>query len=350
MQILLADNNPDFLQAVARFLRTDARIRQLHLARSGAEAIELADRENPNLVLLDWSLPDLKGLWAALRIMGGAAIAEVWMLAPNDNPEYERAARAAGAAGCLSRRQFTEKIEPILQNLQARQATSEKGCSPAAADQPASPAQPPPGGAAGEYRKAVPPENGPVGAGQSPILKAVRDLERLCSQQRAGLEKIKEDLAAPRRSPETAGREPGELYLLCRLGADCFGLPAGRVARVEKATAVSALPPEYAPIIGLAVFEGQAVPVISFSAAGGAGAGSAAEAARLVILRSGRSLAGLLVEGVAEVIPVAVSAPQPLPWHPAAGPRSYLTRITRHKDRFIFLLDVDKIMANLNSA
>ena len=109
MRILLAEDNPAFLKAMERFLRADPRIRELHLARSGAEAIELAEREKPDLVLLDWALPDLKGLWAALRISGEAGTTAVWLLAPDDKPEYEQAARAASPSPSSSAQSFCRR-------------------------------------------------------------------------------------------------------------------------------------------------------------------------------------------------------------------------------------------------
>jgi CheY-like chemotaxis protein/chemotaxis signal transduction protein len=296
MRILLADDNPVFLQAVERFLVADSRVRQLDAVRSGAEAIELADREKPDLVLLDWSLPDVKGLWAALRITGEDETAEVWLLAPRDDPEYEQAARAAGARGCLPRLQLFERIGPILHNLQQRLGRRSK--SP---------------------------------TGLSPV-------------------KIKEDLVTECPGPEKVSGSPArEPILVCRLGTECVGLPAGRVARVEKTIPVTVLPGDYAPLSGLAVFEGRAIPVLGLEeTVRPAGAGS--DSSRWVILRSGRSLAGLKVDGIEDLVLVATSDCWPFPWHPATGPRSYWNRVVRHREHFIFLVDVDKIMADLNRA
>jgi chemotaxis signal transduction protein len=118
---------------------------------------------------------------------------------------------------------------------------------------------------------------------------------------------------------------------------------------VEKTIPVTVLPGDYAPLSGLAVFEGRAIPVLGLEeTVRPAGAGS--DSIRWVILRSGRSLAGLQVDGIEDLILVATCDCWPFPWHPAAGPRSYLTRVVRYKEHFIFLVDVDKIMADLNRA
>ena len=59
-RILLVDDDPDIRQLAALSLR---RIGQFHveLAASGAEAIEMASRDPPDLVLLDVSMPGMDG-------------------------------------------------------------------------------------------------------------------------------------------------------------------------------------------------------------------------------------------------------------------------------------------------
>jgi DNA-binding NarL/FixJ family response regulator/chemotaxis signal transduction protein len=354
MQILLADDNPAFLQALERFLRTDSRIRQLHLARSGAEALELVDRKNPDLVLLDWSLSGPDVLTVVRDLGGGAKPAEIWILVPQDHPEYERAARAAGAGGCLSRLQFTEKIEPILQKLQrriGRRSPAEGELLAPTPQESKAGAQAAPTGPAGEAREPELPGERPIGGrpGGGPVLETLEDLERLCRRHLDGLAKIRGELSAPRREPEPEHREALELFIICRLGAERVGLPARQVARVEKTASITVLPPDYFPLIGLAAYAGKALPVLGLQEEPGP-SGASPEPALLVILHSGRSLAGLKVDGIEDLIPLAPSAQTPLPRAPAAGPRSALTRVAYHKERFIFLLDVDKIMANLNGA
>src|SRR2546421_6390506 len=58
-RILVIDDDPDIRRLLDRALRLDGH--EGLFAASGAEGLELARREDPDLVLLEWSLPDRTG-------------------------------------------------------------------------------------------------------------------------------------------------------------------------------------------------------------------------------------------------------------------------------------------------
>jgi DNA-binding NarL/FixJ family response regulator len=72
-------------------------------AGTGAEAVELARREQPDLVLMDVRMPELDGIEATRRICGDDATAgvRVVILTTFDLDEYVYAALRAGASGFL---------------------------------------------------------------------------------------------------------------------------------------------------------------------------------------------------------------------------------------------------------
>lgn len=295
MRILLADEHTGFQQAAERFLRADPRVRDIHFARSGAEAIDLAGQFNPDLALLDFILPQINGLWAALRITAGPGSPEVWMLTPGDNPEYEKAARASGAEGCIPKPDFINKIGPILQNLHQRLA------------------------------------------GRSPRDDFIP--ERNLGESLKG---------STRPSPERRDNFPvQERFIICRIGSERFGLQAREVVQVMALVPFTVLPRKYAPLTGILAFEGQAVPVIDLTELRGQGGVQDPKAARLIVFRSGPLRAGLMVDEIEALIPATNSKVWPFPLNPASTPWPYLNRLIRYKDLFIFLLDMDKIMADL---
>lgn len=71
VRILLVDDNLDHVQLATRALRAQPAWR-VETARLGEEAIERAQEEPFDLVLLDYRLPDLSGL-DVLRALRGAA-------------------------------------------------------------------------------------------------------------------------------------------------------------------------------------------------------------------------------------------------------------------------------------
>jgi DNA-binding NarL/FixJ family response regulator len=72
-------------------------------AGTGTEAIELARREQPDLVLMDVRMPELDGIEATRQICGAAATpgVRVVILTTFDLDEYVYAALRAGASGFL---------------------------------------------------------------------------------------------------------------------------------------------------------------------------------------------------------------------------------------------------------
>jgi DNA-binding NarL/FixJ family response regulator len=72
-------------------------------AGTGMEAIELARREQPDLILMDVRMPELDGIEATRQICGATATADVRVviLTTFDLDEYVYAALRAGASGFL---------------------------------------------------------------------------------------------------------------------------------------------------------------------------------------------------------------------------------------------------------
>jgi len=64
--ILVADDEPDIVTIVEMILRSQGY--DVLKAANGLEALELAERHNPDLILLDIMMPDMDG-WEVLRLL-----------------------------------------------------------------------------------------------------------------------------------------------------------------------------------------------------------------------------------------------------------------------------------------
>jgi DNA-binding NarL/FixJ family response regulator len=98
VRVLLADDNPVLRMGMASLLASDARIDLVAEAANGLEAVELAERHRPDVVVLDVRMPVMDGVAAASRMPEGT---RVLMLTYSDEPEVISTAMASGAHGYL---------------------------------------------------------------------------------------------------------------------------------------------------------------------------------------------------------------------------------------------------------
>ncbi len=97
VRVLLADDNGRFRQLLRRLLEREEGITVVAEASNGAEALELAQRCDPDVVLMDLSMPGVDGLEATLELKARNPHVSVLMLSVADK-EHEIAAGLAGGA------------------------------------------------------------------------------------------------------------------------------------------------------------------------------------------------------------------------------------------------------------
>jgi DNA-binding NarL/FixJ family response regulator len=116
MRILLVDDHPITRAALASLLEGHG-FSVAGEAADGQEAIDLARRLRPDLVLLDLSMPGLDGLQALPRIREAAPDTEVVVLTASGTEENLLAAIRGGAAGYLLKSEPPERIAEFLRGV-----------------------------------------------------------------------------------------------------------------------------------------------------------------------------------------------------------------------------------------
>jgi two-component system response regulator DesR len=100
-RVLIADDHPIVAQGIGRLLANAADFDVVATCYSGREAIEVATRTQPDLVLLDVRLGDVNGSDVCRRLATVAPGARIVMLTAFDDVENLRRCLEAGACGVL---------------------------------------------------------------------------------------------------------------------------------------------------------------------------------------------------------------------------------------------------------
>jgi DNA-binding NarL/FixJ family response regulator len=116
VRVLIADDHRLFSEALEAILEGDERIHVVGTARDGREAVELEAALEPDVVLMDISMPVLDGVAAAREIRTRRPAAAILMLTGSNSLADVDRSRAAGAAGYVTKdRIAAELIDAIVE-------------------------------------------------------------------------------------------------------------------------------------------------------------------------------------------------------------------------------------------
>jgi len=116
LRVLVADDEPLFVETVKALLAGDDRVEVVGTATNGQDAVDLANALVPDLTLMDISMPVLDGIEAARRIRLEQPSATVLILTGSSIATDIDRARQAGVAGFLTKdRLGTQLVDAILE-------------------------------------------------------------------------------------------------------------------------------------------------------------------------------------------------------------------------------------------
>ena len=110
MRVLIADDEPLFAEAIEVLLGADERIEVVGRARDGSQAVELARRLDPDVVLMDLSMPGVDGFEATEQILAEDGHTNVLVLSGSADPADIAKARDAGAVGYITKDRIAEQL------------------------------------------------------------------------------------------------------------------------------------------------------------------------------------------------------------------------------------------------
>jgi two-component system NarL family response regulator len=121
LRVLIADDHRLFAEALEAILATDERIEVVGQAADGEEAVRLARKLDPDVVLMDVSMPVLDGFEATREIRGTNEGVRVLMLTGSNSRADVDRSREAGASGYVTKdRIASELIATIVEVTKRR--------------------------------------------------------------------------------------------------------------------------------------------------------------------------------------------------------------------------------------
>lgn len=123
IRVLIAEDQSMVLGALAALLELESDIEVVGLARDGRQALELALREAPDVLLTDIEMPQMTGLELAAELKARGSAARVVILTTFARGGYLRRALEAGALGYLLKdapaERLAEAVRRVHQGLRA---------------------------------------------------------------------------------------------------------------------------------------------------------------------------------------------------------------------------------------
>ena len=117
MSVLLADDHADFVAIAVRHLEPHFDVVQT--VADGQALLDHAAQLGPDIVVLDISMPMLNGLEAARRLKATGSRATIVFLTIHTDPDYVRAALAAGALGYVIKSRLASDLLPSIREALA---------------------------------------------------------------------------------------------------------------------------------------------------------------------------------------------------------------------------------------
>jgi len=126
MRILIVDDHNLFREGLAAILRHEAGIEVVGLMGTVREAVEAVGASKPDIVLMDFNLPDGTGVEATRRIIQNSPDCKVVFMTMSDKDEDLLAAIRSGAVGYLMKNIAPSELVSSLRSVQAGESALSK--------------------------------------------------------------------------------------------------------------------------------------------------------------------------------------------------------------------------------
>ena len=117
IKILLADDQYLIQEGIKSILRDETKIEIVGMAKNGIEAIALAKKLQPNIILLDIEMPKVNGIEVTKHICSLLPNTKIIVLSSHNSQKYITQALEAGASSYLLKDSFVEDLKQAIYSL-----------------------------------------------------------------------------------------------------------------------------------------------------------------------------------------------------------------------------------------
>ena len=116
--VLLADDHTIVREGIRKLLELDSDLGVIGEAKDGREAVALANKLRPDVVLMDIAMPRLNGLEATRQILKELPDAKVLILSAHNDDAYIENATKCGAVGFLLKQTSAQDLCRAIREVQ----------------------------------------------------------------------------------------------------------------------------------------------------------------------------------------------------------------------------------------
>jgi len=120
LRVLIADDEPHFVDLVEALLADEDRIEVVGTARDGKEAVELARAHEPDVIVMDISMPGVDGIEATRQIHKYDPNARILILTGSSTSADIDRSKTAGVALFLTKDRVDSHLVSSILDLGAR--------------------------------------------------------------------------------------------------------------------------------------------------------------------------------------------------------------------------------------
>jgi pilus assembly protein CpaE len=121
IRVLVVDDIPETRDHLTKLLGFESDIDVVGSAASGREALEMATRLSPDVVLMDINMPDMDGIAATEQLAAAAPAAAVVMMSVQGEADYLRRSMLAGAREFLVKPFSSDELTASIRQVSARE-------------------------------------------------------------------------------------------------------------------------------------------------------------------------------------------------------------------------------------